>query len=284
MTTENDGDGIDRDQASRLARAGEWVRDAEALLIGAGAGMGVDSGLPDFRGPEGFWRAYPAIAKLGLRFEELANPRWFDRDPALAWGFYGHRLNLYRDTVPHEGFTTLLKWGERMPLGYFVFTSNVDGQFQKAGFDPERVVERHGSIHFGQCATPCCEEIWRLGERVQVDEETMRAKGVLPGCAWCGGMGRPNVLMFGDSRWVEHRVRAQLERYRNWVRSVRGKRVVVMEFGAGSAVPTVRMECERVAAMPNAKLVRVNPRESWVPEGHVGIAMGAVEAVRVMRL
>ena len=50
---------------------------AKSLLIGAGAGMGVDSGLPDFRGSEGFWKAYPPLAKLGIRFEEMANPRWF---------------------------------------------------------------------------------------------------------------------------------------------------------------------------------------------------------------
>ena len=56
----------------------QWRKEMNALLIGAGAGMGVDSGLPDFRGPEGFWRAYPAFR--GRRFEEMSNPVWFDRD------------------------------------------------------------------------------------------------------------------------------------------------------------------------------------------------------------
>jgi NAD-dependent SIR2 family protein deacetylase len=49
--------------------------------------MGVDSGLPDFRGAQGFWRAYPAIAKLGLSFEGMANPAWFKKNPHLAWAF-----------------------------------------------------------------------------------------------------------------------------------------------------------------------------------------------------
>src|ERR1043166_5468359 len=115
--------------------------DADALLIGAGAGMGVDSGLPDFRGDEGFWRAYPPYKKLGLAFEDLANPRWFDDDPSLAWGFYGHRLNLYRKTNPHEGFHVLRRLSASKERGAFVFTSNVDGQFVKAGFDPALIAE-----------------------------------------------------------------------------------------------------------------------------------------------
>ena len=61
-------------------------------------------------------------------FEELADPVHFVDDPTLAWGFYGHRLDLYRRTVPHDGFRVLREWGAR------VFTSNVDGQFQRAGF------------------------------------------------------------------------------------------------------------------------------------------------------
>jgi NAD-dependent SIR2 family protein deacetylase len=72
----------------QIEQAAQAVASADALLIGAGAGMGVDSGLPDFRGDQGFWRAYPPYQKLGLRFTSLANPRWFASDPALAWGFY----------------------------------------------------------------------------------------------------------------------------------------------------------------------------------------------------
>src|SRR5438445_8809587 len=90
-----------------LDRAAGAIARADALLIGAGAGMGVDSGLPDFRGTEGFWNAYPPFRKLGLSFVDLANPRWFRSDPELAWGFYGHRLNLYRATQPHAGFELL---------------------------------------------------------------------------------------------------------------------------------------------------------------------------------
>jgi NAD-dependent SIR2 family protein deacetylase len=131
-----------------LEAAARMIQSAEALVIAAGAGMGVDSGLPDFRGNEGFWKAYPPFAKLGLSFIDLANPRWFASDPALAWGFYGHRLQLYRRTRPHEGFQILKKWGTSKPRGYFVFTSNVDGQFQRAGLDQQHIHEVHGAIDF----------------------------------------------------------------------------------------------------------------------------------------
>src|ERR1700737_5026799 len=124
-----------------IRRAAGAIGEAGALLIGAGAGMGVDSGLPDFRGNQGFWRAYPPYQKLGLDFVSLANPRWFASDPALAWGFYGHRLNLYRTTEPHAGYRILHSWARRIRHGAFVFTSNVDGHFQRAGFDPQCVVK-----------------------------------------------------------------------------------------------------------------------------------------------
>jgi NAD-dependent SIR2 family protein deacetylase len=118
----------------KLEKATQWLRDADGLLITAGAGLGVDSGLPDFCGAEGFWRAYPALQHHGLSFEDMANPASFSNDPTLAWEFYGHRLALYRKTEPHPGFDILRKWGDRMQYGAFAFTSNVDGQFQKTGF------------------------------------------------------------------------------------------------------------------------------------------------------
>ena len=142
-----------RNLDERLEASAEAIRTADGLLIGAGAGIGVDSGLPDFRGPEGFWKAYPPFR--GKAFAEVSTPHWFQPDPALAWGFFGHRLNLYRAAVPHRGFEILRQWSQRLPLGAFVFTTNVDGQFQKAGFSENVLFERHGSIHYLQCTRRC---------------------------------------------------------------------------------------------------------------------------------
>ena len=79
-----------------IESAAQFIESAEAIMIGAGAGMGVDSGLPDFRA-EGFWRAYPQLEELGVSFEEMANPQWFEKNPRLAWGFYGHHLNCIKE-------------------------------------------------------------------------------------------------------------------------------------------------------------------------------------------
>src|SRR5580658_9779097 len=203
---------------NKVRLASEAIKAADALLVTAGAGMGVDSGLPDFRGAQGFWRAYPAIAKLGLSFEEMANPWWFKKDPHLAWAFYGHRLNLYRKTTPHQGFKKLLEIGAAKPGGYFVFTSNVDGHFQKAGFAPERIVECHGSIHHFQCAAPCTNEIWEAdSENGKIEESTFRALAPLPRCRNCPALARPNILMFGDGSWLRHRTEAQHKRLAGWL-------------------------------------------------------------------
>ena len=62
----------------------QTIKMVEAVLITARAGIGVYSGLPDFRGNEGFWKAYPLIAKRNLSFSEMVNPTWFDKNPSLA--------------------------------------------------------------------------------------------------------------------------------------------------------------------------------------------------------
>ncbi|MHC1727297.1 MAG: NAD-dependent deacetylase [Syntrophobacteraceae bacterium] len=266
-----------------LRRAAEVLGDADALLITAGAGIGVDSGLPDFRGDRGFWKAYPLIAQKGLSFVEMANPEWFQRDPSLAWAFYGHRLNLYRGTSPHDGFHILLELARKKPYGYFVFTSNVDGQFQKAGFDENRIVECHGSIHRLQCVQECSDLIWDAEEiELTVEEESFKALESLPKCPKCGCLARPNILMFGDWQWISRRTDGQSAGLRQWLTRVSENRasLAIVEAGAGRAVSTVRSTSESIAARYGATLVRVNPRDFEVPgKRHISIPLGALEGI-----
>jgi len=261
--------------------AASIIREAEALVITAGAGMGVDSGLPDFRGDKGFWNAYPAYARLGLSFVDCANPQYFSSDPRFGWGFYGHRTNLYRHTVPHEGYNIILGWIERFRPDCFVVTSNVDGQFQKAGYADERILEVHGSIHWLQCQTPCSNAIWLNKENIEIDEASMRACSVLPCCPDCGKVSRPNILMFGDGRWLPDRTTIQERRLDRFLKENRDSRIVVIEIGAGSAIPTIRATSERIGwSMQKASVIRINPREPEIKPPHISISCGALEALR----
>ena len=262
----------------QLDTAAALIAAADALLVCAGAGMGVDSGLPDFRGDEGFWQAYPPYERLGLRFMELADPVHFEQDPALAWGFYGHRLGLYRETKPHNGFAVLRDWASSRDTR--VFTSNVDGQFQAAGFDGEHVAEVHGSIHHLQCLLPCRQEVWPADDLViEVDPVSMRAVGELPSCPHCGALARPNILMFGDYGWVPTRSQRILDDVNAWSRGNRGARLVVVELGAGTAIPTVRRRAELASASSGA-LIRINPREPEVRHGRgISLPMNAALAL-----
>lgn len=263
-----------------LQRAAQIVNEAEVFVITAGAGMGVDSGLPDFRGDHGFWQAYPPYARLGLSFTDCANPEHFQRDPAFGWGFYGHRTNLYRETVPHEGFHILHQWITRNNAEYFVVTSNVDGQFQKAGFDDERILEVHGSIHWLQCQTPCCKTIWFNDEVIPVDETSMRA-GHTPRCPSCKAVSRPNILMFGDWHWLEERTDRQEQRFNTFLKGITERRVAVIEMGAGCAIPTIRATSERIGwKLEQATVIRINPREPEIQAPHISMACGALEGLR----
>jgi len=254
-----------------MARCAEIIAACTGLLITAGAGMGVDSGLPDFRGTEGLWGAYPALREAGIDFTGIANPAAFARRPELAWGFYGHRLKLYRDTAPHDGYRILREIGERLPDGYFVHTSNVDGHFQKAGFDTERISEVHGSIHLLQCTRPCSGRMWSAEDfEPDVDETRCLLTSPLPRCPNCGSRARPNILMFDDLQWLPARSEFQAERLTKWRKA--STRIAVIELGAGTSIPTARYPGNTWGC----PLIRVNPAEPDVTkDGDVGVAMGA---------
>ena len=269
----------------KIAWAARNIARADALIFTAGAGMGVDSGLPDFRGNQGFWNAYPPYKELGFSFQDLASPIWFEEDPKFAWGFYGHRLGLYRKTVPHVGYEIMLKWGNQKRNGYQVYTSNVDGAFRKAGFDSERIVECHGRIELGQCVADCGIGIFSLDDKhVHVDEKTFRASGDMPTCPNCNSIARPNILMFGDWGWDSSLRNEQRERMSNWVKENRTSNVVVIECGAGLSIPTVRNFGETLSNNLNAKLIRINVSDYQVPDPtkQVGISLGAMKALSLI--
>ena len=224
----------------------------------------------------------------------MSNPRSFQKDPRFGWGFFGHRYQLYSSAQPHEGYHLLRRWGEAARASHAVFTSNVDGHFLRAGFNERRVYECHGSIHYLQALDPrLSSAIWPAEPHLaglRVDPATFLADAdTLPYCppesgAAAGALARPNIMMFGDYGFVEDRTSEQQERYEaiveTWNKSAR---VVVIEIGAGLAIPTVRHASENILDdFPNATLLRINPAEPKGPGNTISIPTGGLEALTLL--
>jgi len=275
-----------------LRQAAEWIRGADAILVGSGAGMGVDSGLSTFRGGKaGVW---PSLDKVGLAYEEICDPKWFQKDPELAWAFWNFCHETYRETLPHKGYEMVREWAARVPLGAFNFTSNIDSHWETSGWHPLCVIEIHGAVRWHQCAFSCCPNVWvapKQGLGLHENPTTYRAVGSLPKCATCGKVARPNVQMFGgDSGFGKGRRNTQLNRYDGWLKRLQARpdsgkiRMVCLELGCGLTVPTVRKELERVVRLfPNAHYVRVNPENPGLAKDlqdrGVSLPLGASEAL-----
>ena len=262
-----------------LNYAVELIRRANGILITAGAGMSVDSGLPDFRSVGGLWNAYPPLEKFGLSFSEIATPKIYLEQPELAYWFFAHRLKSYRETPAHQGYHILKRWAEQMEHGYFVFTSNVDGHFQQAGFDDERIYEVHGSLHRMQCFYNCQDKTWRSDNfQPEVDNEKCLLLSEKPTCPDCHGMARQNVMMFDDYLYCDHFYETKREALEKWLKKV--ERLVVIELGAGKAIPTVRRFSERTAKQKKGGFIRINPLDAGVPKMHfLSLEMKALDAL-----
>lgn len=259
--------------------AANILKKASAILIGAGAGMGVDSGLPDFRSVEGFWKKYPAYQKLNLNFHDLANPSLFNTDPSLAWGFYGHRMTLYKNTRPHHGFDILKKWASQINDNIFIYTTNVDTQFQKAGFDNNKIVEVHGNIQTLQCTTSCGYGRFYKELDLIIDYETMRVVGDLPSCPNCGRMIRPNILMFNDWSFNDGTPREQFNRFQKWMNTLPNQKIAILEIGVGTQIPVVRVQCEMLASFMGIPNIRINLNECMNRDNSIELKMRAIDAL-----
>ncbi|MCF6179109.1 MAG: NAD-dependent deacetylase, partial [Geopsychrobacter sp.] len=140
------------------------------------------------------------------------------------------------------------------------------------------LLEVHGSIHHLQCLAPCCHEIWGNELVFEVDPATMRARRAAA-CPYCGGVARPNILMFGDCSWLSDRTSAQEDRFGRFLARLRGKKLVVIEMGAGNAVPTIRQMSESLGRQPGIEVIRINPREPQIETGHFSFKVGALEGL-----
>jgi len=158
----------------------DLTADASAVVVLTGAGISTESGIPDFRGPDGLWRD-PDLVRL-------AHVDALRSEPAAVWAFYAQRFAGVLDAQPNAGHLALAAL-ERSGAVERLVTQNVDGLHRRAGSDP---IEVHGSLALARCA--------RCGREVPMAEALERrtaAEDDVPRCD-CGGMLRPGVVMFGE--------------------------------------------------------------------------------------
>jgi len=106
------------------------IKDADSILIFAGAGMSADSGLTTYQNKEGFYKDYPLYKELNKNYVSMMSYQGLFEDPHFAWGYYAHQYTLYKKAMPHDGYLGLLGLCQSKE-DYFVVTTNVDGLFKK---------------------------------------------------------------------------------------------------------------------------------------------------------
>ena len=273
-----------------IQRCRDLLRQANAVLIAAGAGLAVEAGI-DYMDTKSFARDFPGMVKLGFhRRAELMG--YSDWSPELKWGYLAANVNQVRFQVPpHPVYARLLELVREKD--YFVVTSNVDGLFTKNGFAEDRLFTPQGDYALMQCQTPCSNAVWPswpVIERIlpKIDPATQKVtdSSVLPRCPNCGEDVIMNVR--GGYWFIEDPYREQAGRLDQWLDNNRERDLLVLEIGAGFNTPSViRWPMERIVhAHPRAHLIRVNLQYPQVPREIAGKsislqgpAMGAVTAI-----
>lgn len=169
-----------------IATAHGLVSTAQRITVLTGAGISTNSGIPDFRGPNGLWTRNPKAEKMATLQHYLADPEvrelaWQSRIHSPAW-----------DAQPNDGHLALVELEKQGRLHALV-TQNIDELHQRAGNDPDRVIEVHGTMFRSVC--------WSCGHTLPMAEtlERVRAGEADPPCRECGGILKSDTISFGQA-------------------------------------------------------------------------------------
>jgi NAD-dependent protein deacetylase/lipoamidase len=180
--------------STELETVASWTRDARAIVVLTGAGISTESGIPDFRGPQGVWTKNPDA-------EKTATLQYYVSDPEIRKKAWQNRVRSEMwQAEPNAGHRALAEL-ERKAALHTLVTQNVDGLHQAAGTSPERVIEIHGNVHEVKCLS--CTYRAAMEEAL----ERVRAGEDDPRCLGCGGILKSATISFG-----ENLVPADLER------------------------------------------------------------------------
>lgn len=262
--------GITINNREKIFKCGEYLKEAERVLIGAGAGLSAAAGL-NYTDKKAFAQDFPALVKKGfsMRAEFIGLNNWSSEE---MWGYWAEHINSFRfEWPPHPVYTRLLDIIQEKD--YFVLTSNVDAMFVKSGFSEERVFTPQGDYALIQCLKPCTNQTWPIKPIIDkilpvIDKttQTVSDSSVIPSCPNCGGPVFPNVR--GGDWFIENPYREQRARFNHWMDKQKEQKLLVIEIGSGFNTPVVvRWPMEQIVYHNKAAhLARVNPKYPQVPE------------------
>jgi len=172
------------------------VRDARRIVILTGAGISTESGIPDFRGPQGVWTKNPDA-------EKTATLQYYVSDPEVRKKSWRNRLESpLWDAEPNSGHRAIAELEQKAAL-HTIVTQNIDGLHHKAGSAPEIIVEIHGNVR----EVKCLDCAWRAPMEEALDR--VRAGEDDPRCRGCGGILKSATISFGENLVVEDLERSQ---------------------------------------------------------------------------
>ncbi len=238
----------------------EWVRAASRIVALTGAGISTDSGIPDFRGPQGVWTKDPKAERLSNIRDYMA-----DRDVRkLAW--QGRLRHPAWTATPGPGHLALVELERRGALLALV-TQNIDGLHQRAGSAPDLVIEVHGTMH----AATCMSCGWRGPMDAVLDR--LRAGEEDPPCTLCGGILKSATISFGQALVPEVIERAMRAVERTDLLLAIGSSLQVYPIAA--AVPAARSAGARVVIV-NAEPTPFDGMADAVLRGSIGEILPAL--------
>lgn len=256
------------DFEQRITQARERLEGADAVLVGAGAGLSAAAGL-DYSGP-GFRHEFADyIARYGFPDLYTSSFHEFPTEEE-RWARWARHIDYIRFRPGAMPLYTELH-SLVAPHTYFVITTNVDGQFIKAGFSPDKVFEVQGDYGLMQCAVACHPEVYPDRDTVETilahSHDLTVDSRYLPQCPVCGGRMdvhvRKNSYFVQDEAW--HRA---AQRYEEFIARYADKsRLVMIELGIGYNTPAIiRYPFERVAFRnPHATIIRLNSEHPHGP-------------------
>ena len=253
------------EQIERLRQA---LDQAEAVVIGAGAGLSTSAGML-YKGTRFEENFGDFIAKYHVTDMYTAG---FYPYVSLEehWAYWSRQIHLNRYTpAPKPVYTDLLKLVAEKD--YFVLTTNVDHQFQKAGFDKKRLFYTQGDYGLWQCSEPCHQKTYDNGETVRrmiAEQKDMRVPTELvPHCPICGKPMTMNLRC--DNSFVQDEGWYQAQsRYKDFLRRHKGLRILYLELGVGSNTPVIIKYhfWKWTLENPNATYARINVKDAYAPK------------------